>query len=95
MKCKLLIAMEAGPTAPDDICTVEDGRRIIEAGTVIESPAAWRLVHGGFAEPADKECEERLASVNQSQAGKLRQVHERIMREHAEFLEELEAEEDE
>ena len=95
MKCKLLIAMEAGPTAPDDICTVEDGRRIVEAGTVIESPSAWRLVHGGFAEPADDECHSRLKSVNQSQAGKLRAVHERIMREREEFIEELEAEEDE
>jgi len=84
--------MEAGPSAPDDICFEEDGRRLIKAGTIIEHKDAYKLAHGGHAEPADKECEDRVTAMNQTQRGALKKVHDRIMEEQREFQDELEAE---
>ena len=93
MKCKLLYDMEAGPTASDDICTCENGKRFVLAGTVIDHPEAFLLVHAGHAESADEECTARVSEMDQSQSGKQREVHERIMREQSEFREEMEASE--
>ncbi len=94
MKCKLLYTMEAGPTAPDEICFTENGRRMIKEGTVIEHPDAYKLAHGGHAECADKECEDRVASMNPDQRGALRKVHDRIMKEQLDFIDELEDEDE-
>ena len=94
MKCRLLFTMPAGPTAPDDICIVENGRRFVSAGTEIEHRDAWRLVHGGHAEAVDEECREKVDSLNVGDRGILRQVHKRIMDEFHDFQEDLEAEEE-
>ena len=92
MKCKLLYTMEAGPTAPDSICFVENGNRFIKEGTELEHADAYKLVHAGHAECVDEECRTRLAELDPAQQGVLRQVHNRIMAEQQEFLDELEAE---
>ena len=100
MKCRLLFLMEAGPSAPDDICIFEDGKRFLEAGTVLDHPDAYRLVHAGHAEAVDDECREKAATMNMTTKGLLRKVHNRIMNEMEDFqdelkdLEELEAEDE-
>ncbi len=93
MKAKLLVTLEAGPTAPDEIVTFDGGKRFIMAGTVIEHPDCWKLCRGGFAAAADDQCEERMKAVPNSQLGIARAVHDRILRERDEFIAEMEAEE--
>lgn len=51
MKCRLLIRMEASPSA-----NLPPGTWY-EIGHEIEHPQAWRLVQQGVAEPVDDECE--------------------------------------
>ena len=95
MKCKLLVDMSAGPSAPDDLCEVmDDGARILRAGTVINHLDAWKLVHGGFAEADDEECTARVKAASPKKSGVLRAVHERVMQEQAEFLDDLDTEQD-
>lgn len=93
MKAKLLITLDAGGEAPDEIVTTDNGKRFVVAGTVLEHPDAWKLCRGGFAEPADDECAEKMRRVPNSQLGIARAVHERIMRERDEFIADMEAEE--
>lgn len=95
MKCKLLYTMEAGPTAPDSICFVENGSRFIKEGAELEHADAYKLVHAGHAECVDEECKTKLAELNPDQQGVMRQVHQRIMSEQQEFLDELEADDEE
>ena len=98
MKGKLIIDMEAGPTAPDELCEITTIRgkqsRVLRAGTEIDHPDCYKLVHGGFAEAADDECRERVAQMNETQEGALRKVHERLMREQEDFQDELTAEQE-
>lgn len=51
MKCRLLVRLEASPSAKLPPGTW------YEIGHVIEHPQAWRLVQQGVAEPLDEECE--------------------------------------
>ena len=92
MKCRMLFVMEAGPTADDEICVVEEGRRFVPPGTVITHDEAWKLVHAGHAEPADEECRARVALLSPKTSGLLRQVHNRIMDNLEDFQEEQKAE---
>jgi len=85
MKCRLLFTLEAGPSAPDDICIVEDGIRFIPEGTEIEHPQAYMLAHGGHAEASDDECRERVGKMDSSKKGLLRKVHKRILDEQKDF----------
>lgn len=68
MKCKLRIPMEQRNPAFDAAAAAE-ARRLRRpyrvpatitspAGTEIDHPDAWRLVHLGVAEPLDEECQE-------------------------------------
>lgn len=91
MKARLLITLEAGPTAPESLVTVEGGKRFLIKGTEIEHADCWKLVRGGFAEPIDEECKARAEQIPLNQRGVARMVHERIMREYNEFQDELEA----
>ena len=91
MKAKLLQTMPAGPTAPDSMCHIELGRRFLMAGTIIDHPDCWRLVHGGIAEAEDAECKAKIAGLDQTNAGVMRRVHNRIMKEMAESQEEYQA----
>ncbi len=94
MKCRLLFIMEAGPTAADDICVIEDGTRFIPAGTEIEHPQAYMLAHAGHAECVDDECREKVKEMDPAQQGAMRQVHTRIMEEMREFEDEIEEDEE-
>lgn len=51
MKCRLLVRLEASPSAKLPPGTW------YEIGHEIDNPQAWRLVQQGVAEPADEECE--------------------------------------
>lgn len=89
MKCRLLFTMQAGPTAPDELCIVEDGIRFLPVGTELDHPGAYRLVHGGHAEATDDECRAKVKTLNKNDAGLLRQIHKRIIDEQADFIEEI------
>lgn len=93
MKAKFLVVMEAGPTAPDEHpgLTKDGDKRFWKVGAEIDHPDAYKLVHGGICEAIDDECRERAARMNQTQSGKLREVHERIQEEFSEFQAEIEA----
>ena len=92
MKCRLLFVMEAGPSAPDDICVVEDGVRFVPAGGVIDNPDAWKLVHAGHAESVDDECREKVATLDRKTIGLMRQVHNRITENMEDFQDEKQEE---
>lgn len=94
MKCRLLFDMQAGPSAPDEICVFEDGKRFLKAETVLDHPDAYKLVHGGHAESADDECREKVKTMNQSTRGLMREIHERITGEMEEFQASLQEEEE-
>ena len=93
MKCKFTCVIEASPEAPDSICFEESGKRFVKEGAEYEHVDAYKLVHAGYAECVDEECKTRLAELNPSKQGVLREVHNRIVAEQQEFLDELEAEE--
>lgn len=93
MKCKFICVVEASPEAPDSICFEENGKRFVKEGAEHEHPDAYKLVHAGFAECVDEECKTKLAELDTSNQGVLREVHNRIIAEQQEFLDELEAEE--
>ena len=92
MKCRLLFDMVAGPSAPDDICVVEDGKRFLKAETILDNPDAYKLVHGGHAESVDDECREKVKTMNQSTRGLMREIHARITGEMEEFQASLQEE---
>tara|TARA_R110000824_G_scaffold357061_1_gene544412 strand:+ start:131 stop:439 length:309 start_codon:yes stop_codon:yes gene_type:complete len=93
MKCKFLCVVEAASTAPDSICFSENGKRFIKEGAEYEHVDAYKLVHAGYAECTDEECRAKIAELNPDHQGIMRQVHNRIMSEQQEFIDELEAEE--
>lgn len=62
MKAKLIRDMPAAEDAPQDWVTVENGVAICSAGLVFEHPEAFWQVLMGNAVPADKECEDMVAS---------------------------------
>lgn len=92
MKARLLVTLEAAPSADPEIVTIENGRRYVVAGTVIDHPDSWKLVFGGFAEAADDECKARVEKTPKEARGLQREVHDRLLAEQAEFLAEQEAE---
>ena len=51
MKCRLVVRLEASPSAQEPPGTW------YEAGYVIDNPRAYMLVQNGCAEPADEECQ--------------------------------------
>lgn len=55
MKCRLVVRMEASPSAKLPPGTW------YEVGHVIDNPKAYMLVANGCAEPADEECERAAA----------------------------------
>lgn len=64
MKAKLIRESKVAHGVIDDrVITLDDGRRVLPAGTIIEDDRAFRLVQMGMAEPADEECTLR-ASMN-------------------------------
>ena len=83
--------MDAGPTAPDEICVIEDGHRIIKAETILDNPDSYKLVHAGHAESADDECRDKVATMHQQTRGKLREIHVRMMSELEDFQDGLQA----
>jgi len=90
----MLLTLEAAPSMPDRFCKSEDGKRFIVAGTIFEGPEAFKLVHHGYAEAADDECEEMASRQNPNEKGLHAQVHQRIMAEQRDFLDELEFDDD-
>jgi hypothetical protein len=84
--------MLAGPSAPDEICVVEDGIRILKAETVLDNPDAYKLVHGGHAESVDDECREKVKTMSQTTRGLMREIHARITGEMEEFQASLQEE---
>jgi hypothetical protein len=95
MKCRLLFDMVAGPSAPDDICVVEDGKRFLKAETILDHPDAYKLVHGGHAESVDDECREKVKTMSQTTRGLMREIHARITNEFDEFQASLQEESEE
>jgi len=87
--------MQASPKANDDDCFEEDGVRFLKKGSIIDHPDAYKLVHGGFAEAADDECREKVATMSPRSQGTLKKIHDRIIQEQRDFIDELEDEEDE
>lgn len=55
MKCRLVVRLEASPSA-----NLPPGTWY-EIGHEIDHPQAWLLVQQGVAEPADEECEAKAA----------------------------------
>lgn len=92
MKARLLVTLDAAPTADPAIVTEENGRRFVTAGTVIDHPDAWKLVFGGFATAEDDECKARVDKTPKEARGLQREVHDRLIAEQAEFLEEIKEE---
>ena len=89
MRARLTQTLEAAPDADPAIVVIENGRRYVTAGTVIDHPDAWKLVFGGFAEAEDEECKARVAKTPADARGIQKLVHDRIVAEQAEFLEEI------
>lgn len=58
MKCQLIREMKSGLT-----------RELLPAGTVIDDPAAWRLVRLGVAVPFDDECQAKANLTPEQLAG--------------------------
>jgi hypothetical protein len=94
MKARLLVTLEAAPSADPAIVVIENGRRFVLAGTVIDHPDAWKLVFGGFAAAEDDECKARVEKTPAEARGLQREVHDRIIAEQAEFVEEYIAEQE-
>jgi len=95
MKCRLIVPVQAGLDANPDDVIIDGNRRCLPAGTEIEDPNCYLLVHGGFAEAVDEECRERVAQEPQESRGLLREVDQRVRDEQAEFEYELQQEEEE
>ena len=95
MRARFLVEMECGPTAPDEHPGIveEGGKRFWTVGAEVEHPQCFKLVHGGFCEAVDDECRDRVALMDQTTVGKLREINERIKAEQKEFQAEMEAEE--
>ena len=94
MQARLLVTLPATSQANPSNVVLEDGKRFILAGTVIEHPDAAQLVYRGFAESVDEECKLAVAKFPQESLGIARQVHDRIMREQLEEQQLLEEDED-
>ena len=80
MKAKLIRETKVAPGVTDErVITLDDGRRMWPAGTIIDHPRAHRLVEMGMAEPADEDCtlracmtkdEMKAAQIKQTMLGK-------------------------
>lgn len=94
MKARLLVTCQAAPSAekhvdPECIITDVDGRRFLPEGTIIDHPDAFRLVHGGFAEAADDECQKAADALLPKSRGALRRNHDKLMKQFNEEQEEV------
>lgn len=106
MKAKLLVQMDAGPTCPDELTSIDTmpsgkQKRVCKPGTILEHLDAYKLVIGGFAEAADEECQKAVEAFKNrapNSVGLLRKVHESVMDENEqanlERAEELEGEDE-
>lgn len=95
MKARLLCTLPAGPSVDPAIVTYDDGKPFVLEGTVIDHPQAFELVKRGFAVAEDDECRNALKRVDKSTIGIARKVHDELMAQHNEALEEVLEGEDE
>ena len=95
MKARMTMPYPAADFVPDDAITLVDGIRYLTTGYVFEHPQAWKLVHGGIAEPVDDECAERAKRGNPKTAGWMAGAPVRIMQEFRDHKAEKEVEDTE